>query len=89
MRIPARLRRNGVKEFFTKVSREKWDYWFKNERKNGLRDLRVKGPFERAYCSGEGLKQWLVSEGHYSPRDFDTSPPPRDWLSPVKQQLAA
>jgi len=89
MRIPTRLSRNGVKQFFEKVPSAKWDYWFRHERENGLRDLRVKGPFEKAYYSGEGLMQWLCAEGIYGPRDFDTSPPKRDWLGTIKQSLAA
>lgn len=89
MRIPARLSRNGVKQFFDKVPGAKWEYWFRHEKENGLFELRVKGPFEKAYYSGEGLRQYLCAEGVYGPRDFDHAPSERDWLGPVRQSIAA
>lgn len=94
MKIPARLSRKAVKQFFDKVAGAKWEYWFRHEKENGLFELRVKGPFAKAYYSGEGIKEWLLAEGEYSPRDFqetaaESSAP--DWLKPVirKHLIAA
>lgn len=93
-KLPARLSRRAVKQFFDKVPEAKWDYWFRHEKDNGLFELRVKGPFDKAYYSGEGVKEWLLSEGAYSPKDFEasaaeTSAP--EWLKPVirKHLIAA
>jgi len=90
-KIPDRLSRKAVKLFFTKVPAPKWDYWFKYEKTNGLHELRVSGPFGKAYYSGEGIKQWLLSEGIYSPDDWDSMPLNNSWssLAVKKHALAA
>jgi hypothetical protein len=89
MKIPARLSRKAVKQFFDKVPSPKWDYWFRHEKENGLFELRVKGPFEKAYYAGEGIKEWLLTEGTYSPRDFeDKSATPQSWFNPVIRKHA-
>ncbi len=78
-KLPSRLTRRAVKQFFDKVPGPKWDYWFRHEKENGINELRVHGPFAKAYYSGEGLKEWLLVEGIYSPSDFEpaahTAPP--------------
>ena len=71
-KLPARLSRKAVKNFFDKVPGPKWDYWFRHEKKNGLHELRISGPFKRAYYSGEGIKEWLLTEAVYKPEDFAT-----------------
>ena len=70
-KLPDRLSRKAVKQFFPKISGARWDYWFKYEKDNGIHALRVDGPFDKAYYSGQGIKEWLLSEGHYSPSDFE------------------
>lgn len=73
-KLPDRLSRKAVKQFFTKIPESRWDHWFKFEKENGIHALRVPGPFDKAYYSGPGIKEWLLSEGHYSPKDFEPSP---------------
>ena len=70
-KLPDKLTRNAVKRFFTKVPSAKWDYWFRHEKKNGLFEIRVPGPFDRAYYSGQGVKEWLLTEAIYGPEDFE------------------
>lgn len=70
MKLPARLSRKAVKQFFDKVSEARWEYLFRHEKENGIHELRVAGPFEKAYYSGEGIKEWLLTEGIYNPGDF-------------------
>jgi hypothetical protein len=91
MRIPAKLTRRAVKQFFEKIPEAKWEYWFRHEKENGLFELRVKGPFEKAYYSGEGMKDWLLSEGHYHPEDFPVILDSGGWTGAVvrKHALAA
>ena len=74
-RLPARLSRKAVKQFFNKVPAPKWAYWFEHEKTNGLHELRVAGPFKKAYYDSEGVRDWLLSEGVYKPEDFDSTPP--------------
>lgn len=74
MKIPSRLSRRAVKQFFEKVPGAKWDYWFRHEKENGLFELRVPGPFDKAYYGGEAIKEWLLTEGVYSPKDFVEQP---------------
>ena len=73
-KLPTRLTRKAVKQFFNKVPAPKWDYWFRHEKENGISDLRVEGPFSRAYYSAEGIKAWLLTEGFYGPDDFEAAP---------------
>lgn len=93
MKLPQRLSRRAVKQFFEKVPAPKWDYWFRHEKENGLFELRVPGPFAKAYYSGEGVKEWLLAEGTYGPKDFEepahvSSAP--EWLKPmVRKHLIA
>ena len=68
---PPKLTRKAVKHFFDKVPGPKWDYWFRHEKENGIMELRVKGPFDRAYYSTEGIKEWLLTEAVYTPQDFE------------------
>ena len=90
MKLPNRpLSRRAVKQFFDKVPAPKWDYWFRHEKDNGLHELRVEGPFEKAYYDGHKVKDWLLAEGHYHPRDFDVSPPEANWLTPMRRQALA
>lgn len=91
MKIPRILCRKAVKRFFNKVACQKWDYWFRHEKENGLHELRVPGPFERAYYSGEGIKEWLLSEGVYGPDDFEVPHISSSWsgLSVRKHALAS
>ena len=91
-KLPARLSRKAVKNFFDKVPGPKWDYWFEHEKRNGLRELRVPGPFKRAYYNAEGIKEWLLTEGVYKPEDFASTPMvPSGWggLVTRKHALAA
>ena len=89
MRLPDRpLSRRAVKLFFDKVSEAKWEYWFRHEKENGLFELRVKGPFEKAYYSPTGLRDWLLAEGIYRPADFLTPPSGGGWSGPL-QAIAA
>jgi hypothetical protein len=69
------LSRRAVKQFFTKVAEAKWEYWFRHEKENGLAELRVKGPFEKAYYSPSGMRDWLLAEGVYKPEDFQVRRP--------------
>lgn len=93
MKIPSRLSRRAVKQFFDKVSGPRWDYWFRHEKENGLFELRVKGPFDKAYYSGEGVKEWLLAEAVYGPKDFNESVAVSalpEWLTPaVRKHLIA
>ena len=81
MKIPSRLSRRAVKQFFKKIPDARWDYWFRHEKENGIFELRVEGPFEKAYYSGEGIKDWLLTEAQYSPDDFK-EPSAQDLLAP-------
>lgn len=90
MKLPTRpLSRRAVKQFFDKIPGPKWDYWFDHEKKNGLYELRVKGPLEKAYYDGHKVKEWLLAEGHYHPRDFQDAPPEISWLTPMRRQALA
>jgi hypothetical protein len=83
MLLPNRpLSRRAVKQFFTKVAEAKWEYWFRHEKENGLAELRVKGPFEKAYYSPSGMRDWLLAEGVYKPEDFRKFPAV-NWLQAV------
>ena len=89
MRLPDRpLSRRAIKQFFRKVPEAKWEYWFRHEKENGLYELRAKGPFDKAYYSPTGLKDWLLAEGVYPPEDFPTIPSSRGWTGPL-QAIAA
>jgi len=84
MKLPARpLSRRAIKQFFDRIPGEKWEYWFRHEKENGLFELRVKGPFDKAYYDGQAVKEWLLAEGHYHPKDFLDHPPQSSWLSAV------
>ena len=74
-KLPTRLSRRAVKQFFNKVPGPKWDYWFRHEKENKISELRVDGPFDKAYYSGEGIKEWLLAEGVYGPEDFEAAVP--------------
>ena len=91
-KLPSRLSRRAVKQFFNKVPGPKWDYWFRHEKENGINELRVHGPFAKAYYNGEGLKEWLLAEAIYSPDDFDAPPPapeiPNGWHGLVVRKHA-
>ncbi len=92
MKLPAILSRRAVKRFFNKVPGPKWDYWFRHEKENQLHKLRVAGPFEKAYYSGDGIKEWLLTEGVYGPEDFEiahTSNSTWSGLSVHKHALAS
>ena len=90
MKLPQRpLSRRAVKQFFDKVPAPKWDYWFRHEKENGLFELRVHGPFEKAYYDGQKVKEWLLAEGHYHPRDFEVAPREVSWMNPVRRQALA
>lgn len=83
MLLPNRpLSRRAVKQFFTKVAEAKWEYWFRHEKENGLAELRVKGPFDKAYYSPSGMRDWLLAEGVYKPEDFPKVPAV-NWLQAV------
>lgn len=91
MRLPERpLSRRAVKQFFVKVSEAKWEYWFRHEKENGLFELRVRGPFDKAYYSPTALRDWLLAEGVYRPDDFADAPPESGgWLGPVRRHAVA
>ena len=91
MRLPNRpLSRRAVKQFFVKINEAKWEYWFRHEKENGLFELRVKGPFDKAYYSPAGLRDWLLAAGVYRPEDFHDSPPDTGgWLGPVRRHALA
>ena len=91
---PAKLSRKAVKRAFTKVSSQRWDYLFRHEAVNGIRELRVEGPFEKAYYGTQGIIEWLVTEAVYTADEFSDAPKPRKvspWgdLSAKKHCLAA
>ena len=88
MRIPDKLSRRAVKQFFPKIQEARWEYWFRHEKENGLFELRVKGPFEKAYYSGQGMKDWRLAEGHYSPEDFPSFPDSGGWAGLVSRKHA-
>lgn len=73
MKLPQKLSRKAVKQFFPKLSEVRWEYLFRHEKENGIHELRVSGPFDKAYYSGEGIKEWLLTEGTYKPDDFFAS----------------
>ena len=68
--LPKKLCRNAVKAHFTKLRPETWDWLFAHEKKNGLYQLRIKGPFQKAYYRTEELIQWLIMEDHYVAEEF-------------------
>ena len=89
MKLPQRpLSRRAVKQFFDRIPGAKWDYWFRHEKENGIFDLRVKGTFEKAYYDGQAVKDWLLAEGHYHPKDFESAPEV-GWLTPMRRQALA
>jgi hypothetical protein len=88
LKLPDKLTRRAVKQFFEKIPEAKWEYWFRHEKENGLFELRVKGPFEKAYYNSEGVKEWLLTEGHYSPSDFIAAPDAGGWVGPVTRRHA-
>ena len=89
---PEKLTRKAVKSFFNKVPGPKWDYWFRHEKENGINELRVSGPFNKAYYSTEGLKEWLLTEAIYDPQDFEQQAPapaaPNGWSGLVVRRHA-
>ena len=90
MKLPQRpLSRRAVKQFFDKIPAPKWDYWFRHEKENGIFQLRVKGTFDKAYYDGQAVKDWLLAEGHYHPKDFESAPPETHWLTPMRRQALA
>lgn len=89
MRLPDRpLSRRAVKQFFDKVPEAKWEYWFRHEKENGLFELRVKGPFDKAYYSPAGMRDWLLAEGVYKPTDFNVAPESGGWAGSVLRKHA-
>lgn len=84
MRLPQRpLSRRAVKQFFDKIPEARWEYWFRHEKENGLHELRSKGPFEKAYYDGMKVREWLLAEGHYHPKDLPDPPPEQSWTGPL------
>ena len=88
-KLPIRLSRKAVKLHFDRVPAAKWDYWFRHEKDNGLAQLRVDGPFAKAYYSGEGIRDWLLAEGTYGPKDFEEKPAPTTAPWPVRTHRIA
>jgi len=69
-KIPLRLSRRAVKQYFDKVTEATWEYYFDMEKFNGLSECRMLGNGRIAHYNSEKIQEWLLQEGHYGPRDF-------------------
>ena len=69
--IPERLNRNGIKQSFPRVPEATWCSFFKNEKNNGLCELRVIGPDKYAFYDVQELMSWLMERNLYRRSDFN------------------
>jgi len=69
-KIPLRLSRRAVKQYFAKVSEASWEYYFDMEKLNGISECRVSCNGRIAHYNSEKIQEWLLQEGHYGPLDF-------------------
>jgi len=87
--LPDSLSRRGIATEFDKLTPVAWERLFDKENQNGIARLRVPGDMNnRAYYSGEGMKDWLLSEGHYHPEDFPVIPDSGGWTGAVVRRHA-
>ena len=87
MKLPSRpLSRRAVKKCFDRIPAGRWEYWFRHEKKNGIFELRVPGPFDRAYYHPQAIKQWVVAEGYYHPLDFEFETLAMNWCTPLQKE---
>ena len=72
--LPKTLNRKAVMVNFNRLAPVTWECLFEREANNGLKQYRVperKGDYTlKAYYYTEGIKLWLIREGHYTANDF-------------------